>query len=495
MSELGNESEVGVLAAIPIRKRPPWLRWLYRIGLTVLIVVLSGAGVYLYNRQQNLKRLEEAIERLDQEEPGWQLEQIEAARAQVPDAANGAHCVLAARKTLPRGWKGTDDDGFLVQLPANVRLGEELATLLEKDWRAGKEARTEALRVIERETGRYPIEYNRLIISTLLPHAESMRFITRQLRRDACYHLERFDPKVALLCCRAMINVGRSIGDEPFAISQLVRIACVGESCRTINRVLGQAEVSEADLLAVQKQLEKEDRYNGFLVSMRGERAALHHLLTFIESGEVSMTELAETRKPKWWEGATDFIARDRFRAEHTVMLSLFRWQIEIAQKPLHERGEAQDAWEAEINRIGRTPMTLLLPAASKIEARDRSHHAQLRCTVAGLAAERYRLKHKTWPNKLEDVQELVDIKLVDPCVGKPMRMRHVPEGLVIYSVGVDGIDDGGNIDPRGGPGTDEGIRLWNLDQRRSPPLPWMPPVPLPWDDGGPPGGPPPGPP
>ncbi len=31
-----------------------------------------------------------------------------------------------------------------------------------------------------------------------------------------------------------------------------------------------------------------------------------------------------------------------------------------------------------------------------------------------------------------------------DPFDGKPLRMREIPEGLILYSVGEDGIDEGG---------------------------------------------------
>jgi hypothetical protein len=42
---------------------------------------------------------------------------------------------------------------------------------------------------------------------------------------------------------------------------------------------------------------------------------------------------------------------------------------------------------------------------------------------------------------------------------------------VIIYSVGVDGVDDGGKIDePSPYDCTDIGIRLWNVEQRGLPP-------------------------
>ncbi len=43
---------------------------------------------------------------------------------------------------------------------------------------------------------------------------------------------------------------------------------------------------------------------------------------------------------------------------------------------------------------------------------------------------------------------------------------------MIFYSIGPDGVDDGGTLDPKKnfGPGTDIGIRLWDVSKRRQPP-------------------------
>src|SRR5207244_1306431 len=149
------------LSPTPVRGRPAWRTWLRRICLLLVLSLLGIAGHYLYARHQIHKRLREAVEAMDREEPGWQLEDLEAARPTVPDPENSAFCVLAANEKLPAGWKGTDGEEELQDLPANVRLGQKLTALLQKDWRAAREARTETLRLIDRETGHFPIPYNR----------------------------------------------------------------------------------------------------------------------------------------------------------------------------------------------------------------------------------------------------------------------------------------------------------------------------------------------
>jgi hypothetical protein len=113
------------------------------------------------------------------------------------------------------------------------------------------------------------------------------------------------------------------------------------------------------------------------------------------------------------------------------------------------------------------------------------------------LAVERYRLQHGRWPESLADLSprrqqglitdkhlagaagygpDLIGKIPMDPYIGKPLRYRRLADGVVIYSVGPDGKDDGGKIirmNPNPStPGTDIGIQLWDPDKRRQPPLP-----------------------
>ena len=69
----------------------------------------------------------------------------------------------------------------------------------------------------------------------------------------------------------------------------------------------------------------------------------------------------------------------------------------------------------------------------------------------------------------------------LDPYDGKPLRYRRVADGVIVYSVGPDGSDNGGNIDRTNPvkPGTDLGYQLWDVKHRRQPPKPPVAPPPL----------------
>ena len=94
---------------------------------------------------------------------------------------------------------------------------------------------------------------------------------------------------------------------------------------------------------------------------------------------------------------------------------------------------------------------------------------------MVALAAERYRRQHRRWPDALEAlVPAFLPNVPVDPYDGKRLRYLRLKEGVVIYSIGPDLTDNGGNLDRqnRSRSGTDVGVRLWDVNRRRQPPAP-----------------------
>jgi hypothetical protein len=104
---------------------------------------------------------------------------------------------------------------------------------------------------------------------------------------------------------------------------------------------------------------------------------------------------------------------------------------------------------------------------------------AQLGCAVAAIACERYRQKTGSWPKALADIpKEVLPEIPTDPFSGNPVLYKRTETGAVVYSVGADGVDDGGEtLDPKMPPGTDVGIRLFDPAHRRLPARPKPPAV------------------
>jgi hypothetical protein len=137
----------------------------------------------------------------------------------------------------------------------------------------------------------------------------------------------------------------------------------------------------------------------------------------------------------------------------------LHRW-VKTSNKSSFEAKEELDALETDIKRIAGDPLgrimhlgaVMMVPAVSKArEAFDRLI-AKARC----LRILNAMVRRKDFKAPLESFG-LPKECLVDPFDGKPLRVKQTAEGVIVYSVGPDLKDDGGQFDAVGGKGWDVG--------------------------------------
>jgi hypothetical protein len=162
-------------------------------------------------------------------------------------------------------------------------------------------------------------------------------------------------------------------------------------------------------------------------------------------------------------------------RENHGLLISFMNEAVEIAKLPPGEQPDKFQALntKAAAMRGMRTALaTMMMPAVAKVVDAYHRSQADLRCAVAALALERYRQANKRWPDSLDQlVPKFLSAVPVDPYDRKALRYKRLSDGALVYSVGPDGNDDGGNYDRRNyaAPGTDIGFQLWDVDKRRQP--------------------------
>jgi hypothetical protein len=80
---------------------------------------------------------------------------------------------------------------------------------------------------------------------------------------------------------------------------------------------------------------------------------------------------------------------------------------------------------------------------------REASGMARLRLACAALAVEQFRLANGHVPDSLNELcPRFLPSVPADPYDGAPLRYRRLAKGYVVYSVDVDGHDDGGRERP-----------------------------------------------
>jgi hypothetical protein len=458
---------------LPKLVRRPSRRW-WLLGGGLLALACLSLGTFAYFHYEAARRLREAIATLDAADPGWRLEDLEAARANIPDAENAALCVLAGRARPPNPWPGYDLIGeALRDDKPETQLTDQQVQLLRQVLGPLQPALTETRKLAGFSTGRYPIHYSPDGYSTLVPHLDSIWLLDDLLRYDALLQAQEQDVGGAMRSCRALAVLGRSLGDEPILFSQRIRGGRVANALRTLERTLAQGQAADADLASLQGLVEDEMMHPGYLIAARGQRALAHRLLESIETGQHTLKQLVRPGAPvSAWDRLPALQERDAVRWAHaryldgaTEQVRLARRSFEMLPGPFHLPSLIRIDGPSSLDELVEDAMDFHTPLFHY-------WHARLRCGVVMLAAERYRLAHGHWPDVVEElVPQFLGQPMPDAYDGKPIRLRRFADGLVIYSVGPDGADDGGDIEPPqpGQRGRDAGFRLWDVAKRRQP--------------------------
>jgi hypothetical protein len=454
-------------------------RWFVGCAGAIVALLILLVGQYAYFRYLADRHLREVTAKLDASDPGWRLADIEFNREQIPDAQNAAFVVLTARAALPRlGFPPPELEvpGKGVEPPQRMR--DDTAARVEAELAKYPEAVAKARTLADYDRGRYPIRYTADVISTLLPHLQEAREVAVLLQWDAADRGQEKDVDGALRSARSAAVCGRSIGDEPFMVSHLVRIACFAIASNAVERALNHGEASDAELIAVQTLWLKEDGENLLHQMTRGERACVNETAGLLHSGKMAMSQLTGNGQPTTAEKLATIGQRNWFRHEHARMLELTTRQIEIAKLLPHEQVAPLDELENEVKAMPSGLAKVLMPAMMKVAQAAHRHRGTLRSVAVLVAAERYRKVKGHWP---ETASELVPAYLpevpLDPYDGKPIRLKRGEFGITVYCVGPDRKDDGGTIDreARQKPGTDAGYQLWDVDKRHQPAPPRPP--------------------
>jgi hypothetical protein len=466
---------------------PPRRRWLRVVLIVGALVILVPLLIYALADHWTQNAWAEAEAEAAADDPRWTLLEIEADRKQIADNDNSALHLIATNR-LARGFSVRlvpKYDEIFAKLPPPARLNTQQEQILRRELGKIPKALEEARKLKDMPYGRFPLAYTDDFISTLLPNQQEARTPADWLAHDAMLlaHDEKYDEAVE--SCRAILNAGRAIGDEPILISFLIRAALQNISVTTLERVLAQGTPTEPALAAMQALLEKEMAECTWVHGVRGERAGIHYLFDNIRAGKVNANYLRAVgplgvRRPGVSGVVTEAMVNVFPRTalgSYPGHLKFMNRSVAAAKLPPHERAAKLAELDAEV-RATSNPITGTLAAAlTKVEKADTRCQINLRTAIVAVACERYRLAHKDqWPAALEDLVQakLLDKVPIDPLHNEPLHYRRNKEFIVIYSIGFDGKDGGGNIDRDQPyqPGVDLGFRLWNVERRRQAPLP-----------------------
>ncbi len=420
-------------------------RWPWALLILALAVVAGTQGYRLFVRSQ-IRREVAAIQR---EGFPTTCRDLQAWRVSIPARENAAVRILEATDYLDLPPNGFGQSKW----PAPT---EELGPEQRDEFSEIVTNNTPALEVLHQmgrlTASRYPVDYTRGP-GMLLPHLAKVKSLTQLLRAEALVHAEEGRLKEAVDSTLAGVAVARSLESEVLLISQLVRIASLSITMSGLERTLNQHALSEEQLaaLAAAFQGAREASQKAYRESYIGEMCAGIYCFEAHPRETLRMFN-PDADVPPWievlyplygWSGLRD---RDQL-----FFVRLMRGSLDAAKVPFPQGFDEikkvnQKIEDSVANRRLLVFSRMLLPAITNYGRKIAESEAQLLCTEAGIALERFRRKNEgALPGDLASAlgPELSKV-LRDPFDGAPLRFEKRQRGYVVYSIGPDGADDGG---------------------------------------------------
>jgi hypothetical protein len=480
----------------------PSRRWAIRIVggvlLSFAIFVLGRWIWWEYTRAQGEKELAAAITETGALDSRWRWEQIEEDREQVPDEENSILVMKRYYEALPRNrpnepWNSWSADSLkmpngeklLPEASDNRRLDDDRLSKLMEELNKNETSLEIARSLKGYPRGRAIVQITPNVLDTRLPHVDWCRSASDMLVLDIeqLLHRNGFDKVWSRVT--AILHTGAGLRGEWTLILQLVRIAVRAKAVRRIERILAMGVSQPDSLRNAQAHLLVEESEDLLKPAIRGERAMWILLFENLDNGRYDNFDGGSKGTFPWDRGFGWKLYRSRLPEDEAYYLRAMNQFIRIAGLPSHEQlsryrqelGHITDEI-SESNRDKRLMVSgLLLPAVEKVAEAAIRDRALLRCAITALAAERFRIDTKNWPKSPADLcPKYINEVPIDPFDGLPLKHVARDDGLTIYSVGVDGQDDGGRGLTSDGreKGSDLGFQLWDVDKRGKPATPQL---------------------
>jgi hypothetical protein len=311
-----------------------------------------------------------------------------------------------------------------------------------------------------------------MLISMLLPHAQSAREAGRSLPARAMNHLGEGRLDEAWQDILAVHRLSRLVTQGQVLVEQLVAIALNNVACEATVALLGDERLTAQQARQMQRDLAALPTFANIARCM-GEAERLSALDTFLTIGSGGGAELYSAiggggndfgdnlfnivsvdwnlvlRETNRWYDRLEAAARLPDRGQRQSALA----QIEADLQNLVAEVRTPSRWAASIvsrqqrsQIVSKIMLGLFLPALSAAsEAEDRGNTTfELIRLAAALAV--YRAEHGAYPEELGQLTSGAVSQLpTDLYSGKAFIYQPNGKGYLLYSVGANGIDDGGS--------------------------------------------------
>jgi len=405
-----------------------------------LVVVLAGlTALHLLRSKRILERRLEALRAAGYPTSLAELAEYHKLPAGVPNAADIYTQVFAAFMLPPEA-----DPSFwgMAGLPQRgAPLSEPTARLVSESLAENQQCFALLHQAGEIGQCRYDWDFTKP-----LPEFTVIGDCSRLLQFATLLHAHKGQVEQALACIKDGLRLGESLRRQPLAISQMVRSYNDGKALRALERVLCRVVLTDRQLVEL----------DGMVAAIADNLSLADTMITErgLMLGNCRTAFAARKTGPDlraamlWLPGAKERTLAD--------ILDWMGTCIEAAQLSETQRLARFRQIRQEVESLSdlHTIVKGFVPVMSPIVELDLVFRAHLRLVRTALALERYRLATGKLPPDLEAlVTRYLEQTPIDPFDGQVIRYRRTTPGYILYSIGKDGQDNGGQEQNDNNPG------------------------------------------
>jgi len=426
-------------------KTGPGKRRRLKISHILIILLLVGIGYFIFFRLSLKSKLRARFDAIAA--AGYPVTFAELDKwYKIPEnVENAAYTIIDAFGSFKKWDKDKSESLPVVgqaELPARREPMDEEMKALIAQYIADNNKALELLHAgAAIENCRYPIDLN-AGFETTLPYLSEMRKASFLLKLEAILHAENGDGKLATHSANSIFGIARSLAKEPSTISQMARSAHQSLATSTIEYCINRIELTDEQLVELIKSVHNAERISDMTCAFIGERCF-----------GLSFFKAPESMNPDIIEGIPVRPILELYKAvgladsDAMIYLDIMDGYIKAAQLPHHKRQEAVKAIGTRLQSTSQIHILLhtIMPPLSHITSIELRTIAYLRTARTALAVLRFRLAAGRLPDALTDlVPAYLDAVPTDPFDGNEIRYKKLEAGFVVYSIGEDLSDDGG---------------------------------------------------
>ena len=350
--------------------------------------------------------------------------------------------------------------------------------MIREDFEGNAEAFETLRSAIEEGELVFPIAYQQGF-RALLPHLAPMKQGASWLSIAALFELHAGNKDEAKENLLALLRLVKNYKAEPFLISHLVRIACLQIAFNATWEALQNSNWTDAELKEFQEawatipfgDLEaifSMERAMGIRMMAEARETGQDpqetmmggSTTTFLDDLNEFKTEILDDPKAAFKalfnQPNKNFWKWVKSYQDELDLLKM--WQAGLVTSRSIERTQsyqpAMNKLREELKAEGTEDADFLFGGLKKIAATMFSKFASAKIAqqlaVTACALERFRLENNRYPNELKElVPKFFSTMPRDPIDGQPLRYRLNSDGtFLLYSIGENGVDDGGDVKP-----------------------------------------------